>query len=733
MNSPKILFLLICLNIVLFAQGRIIVPELPEPIPSNQVYLKSVDARIDLRKGAGNVTLEQIFFNPSRSRLEGQYLFPIPNRAQIHNFHLYINGQKTKGEILDSKEASRIYEDIVRSMRDPALLEYSGQGLFKARIFPIEPKKDRKIELSYAQVVEFDDGTYRFTLPIKQSGQGSIERFHMVIDLEAEGELATIYSPSHEIDVNRERDNKAQIRFEADHLEGDKDFILYYSLADKDINTTLLTFRPRTDRDGFFMLLTSPRYTVTEKRIISKDVIFVVDVSGSMAGEKIDQAKDALRYCVNSLGKEDRFEIIRFSSSIESFQNELKLAGDDERKNAFYFIDNLCASGGTNINDALKRAIQLKNEKDDRPTSIIFMTDGLPTEGETDVKRILQNIQNQDNQFVRIFGFGFGYDVNTFLLDKLSLEKHGSAQYVRPGENIEREVSTFFAKISNPVLTNPAIDFGDLAVYDIYPKELPDMFQGHRISVIGRYRRAQKGRMILSGRQEGQRRRFEYVISFNKRERENEFVSKLWANRKVMHLMNQIRFNREDAELVQSIKTLGEEYGIVTPYTSFLVREQEKEMALIIDEVASGHASAGLNRLEKASAARESKAEEDEENVGSAVYYQSITRKHRAPVGSTGKSAVMSSRVMKKVASSETETNMLLTIKRIDGKTFKLKNGFWVENGVEQDNQLDKTIVFLSEEYFELSRENVEIRKILVLGEQLMFDWNGITYKIIAR
>jgi len=733
MKSLRILGILICGSMAVFAQGRIIIPEIPGPEPLNRVFLKNVDATIDIIKGVGNITLEQTFHNPSHLRLEGEYLFSIPNEAQIHDFHLYINGEKTKGEILDSREASKIYEDIVKSMRDPALLEYSGQNLFKARIFPIEPKKDREIELSYTQVVQFDRGTYRFSLPIKQSGQGSIEKFHMVINLEDEGELANIYSPSHLIDVNREGRNRARITFERDHLEGDRDFILYYSLADREINTTFLTFRPRTDRDGYFMMLVTPRYDVTEKRVLPKDVIFVVDVSGSMAGEKIEQTRDALRHCVNSLNSEDRFEIIRFSSGIENFQNGLKSARSDEKKNALYFIDNLNASGGTNINGALKRALQLKTTPDNRPTNIVFLTDGLPTEGETDVNRILQNIQHEDKQFIRIFSFGVGFDVNTFLLDKLSGDSHGSANYVKPGENIEKEVSNFFAKISSPVLTDPKIDFGDLAVYDVYPQELPDIFQGQRMSVMGRYRKYGKGRIILTGQQSGKTLRFEYPVSFERRDQNNEFISKLWANRKVSHLLYQIRFNGENPELVQSIKNLSEEYGIVTPYTSYLVREQEKELARVRDDVASGEGSAGFYRLEDAFSARESKAEEDEESIGSVSYYDALEMAALPASKSSGKGAVMSSRVMKKIAGSETETNMLLTIKRIAGKTFNLKSGYWVESGLELNNQPYKTIAFLSDEYFELSRKDSELRKILSMGEEIIFNWNGIIYKIVAN
>ena len=731
MRALSAIFVLIFSSASLFAQGRIVIHERPEIIRDGHVYLKSVNAAIELRQGVGNITLEQSFHNTSPAQLEGEYIFAIPDEAQVHDFHLYINGKKTQGEVLDSKEASEIYESIVRKYRDPALLEFAGHGLFKARIFPIAPKSERKIELSYAQVIKSESGTYRFTLPIRQSGQGSIEHYHMTIDLEAEAPLADVYSPSHKIEVSREGERKAKISFEANHLEGDRDFVLYYSLSDNEINSTLLTFRPRTDRDGYFMLLTTPRYEVRPVKTVAKDIIFVVDVSGSMGGEKIEQAREALRYCINTLKPEDRFEIISFSSTVENFRNSLGRAGKDDLENARYFVNNLSASGGTNIDSALQRALNMKNKDDGRPTSIIFLTDGLPTEGEKDVKGILQNVKNKKKGFVRVFSFGVGYDVNTFLLDKLSHDSHGTANYVRPGEDIEREVSGFFAKISSPVLTNPKIDFGGLRVYDVYPQQLPDIFQGQRVSVMGRYRSPASGEIRLTGEQSGEKREFEYQVTLDRRETENEFIAKLWANRKVSHLLMQIRFDGENQELVESIKNLGEQYGIITPYTSYLVREQERELAIIRNEARGDRPDAMALRIQSMQKARELLAEEDDEGAGSKVMYEALTTQAMPAAASSGRNAVMASRAMKKRAASETEVNMLLTVKRIADKTFNLRNGIWFESSLEGDRKPDEKIAFLSKVYFELSKKDAQIRRILALGERVVFEWQGKVYQIM--
>ncbi|MFQ5583449.1 MAG: VIT domain-containing protein [Calditrichia bacterium] len=730
MKTTFAIVAILIFSAVMFAQGRIIIPERPPEVAPASVHLKQVNATVNLKSGVGNISLEQYFYNPNPVRLEGEYIFPLPAEAQVHDFNLYINGQRTKGEILDSREAARIYENIVRKLRDPALLEYTGQGLFKARIFPIEPRSERRIDLTYAQVVNFEGGTYRFTLPIRQCGQGSIENFHLTINLEEQGELANIYSPSHNIRIEREGKNRARISVEETRLPGDKDFVLYYSVAKKEINTTLLTFRPRTDRDGYFILLASPQLDVYRKRAVPKDFIFVIDVSGSMAGEKIQQAREGLRFCVNSLNPEDRFEIIRFSSRIENFQNGLKHADSEAMKNAGYFIDNLGASGGTNINAALTRALSLKSHQDDRPTSIVFLTDGLPTEGETDVKRILQNVKNAGKDFIRIFSFGVGYDVNTFLLDKLSGESHGSANYLRPGENIEKEISAFFAKISSPVLTDPQFDFGSLAIYDVYPQKTADIFRGQRVSIIGRYGQPGNSRIILTGKQGNRTRSFEYEVNFKRRETENKFIAKLWANRKVAHLLEQIRFNGENPELVESIKNIALEYGIVTPYTSYLVTEQERELQQVRRDISMGSVAISKLRLSGKKEILEYRGELDEESIGSAGFYDAMSAAPAEANKSSGKDAVVASRVMKSIAASEKEEDMLITVKRIYGKTFHLKNGYWVEKGLNLDTSADRIITFLSDDYFRLSKQNEQISKILALGEKVIFSWKGVVYKI---
>jgi len=728
--------LLIFLPDLLFAQGRIILPW-PEPHPPAEriepVRLTRVAAEVKLKNGAGTVALDQTFYNPNRRQREGQYIFMLPNESQVHDFNLYVDGQKTQGEILDKNEARRIYDGIVRGQKDPALLEYLDNRLFRASIFPFPPRGERRIEMTYATVLDYNNGTYRLNLPIRQSGQAVIDDYTVHIELETDQPLGDIYSPSHTIDIRRNGENKARIHLKAKNLEAGKNLVLYYTLDTNEINANLLSFRPRTDQDGYFLMMAHPSLRIARQgKPIPKDIIFVIDVSGSMRGEKLEQAKEALRYCVKALSPEDRFEIIRFSSSIHTFGNKLNYANSENRDNALYFIDELGAAGGTNINAALRKALRTKSDRDKRQTSIFFLTDGLPTSGETDVKQILGNIKNERRDDIRIFNFGVGYDVNTFLLDKLAADMRGSSTYVKPGENLEEAISNFYAQNSTPALTDPEIRFSTKGVYDVYPVRIPDIFLGQRVMILGRYKNSGTANARLSGTRVGKKVSFDYEVEFAQRENTSDYIATLWANRKVSHLLEDIRFNGENEELVTEIKRLGEEFGIVTPYTSYLVTEQEREISAINDLHIQGvKAPSKLSNIAGAQENRQKVAEEDEEAVGGSSFYDNISSSFNRARSSSGKGAVMNSRLQKKVYKSERATDVILTTKRVSGKVFKLTDGVWKEQRRALGGpQVVKTIEFLSEEYFELVDQHPELGEILALGDEIEFYWKGKAYKV---
>ncbi|UCE17380.1 MAG: VWA domain-containing protein, partial [Gemmatimonadota bacterium] len=381
--------------------------------------------------------------------------------------------------------------------------------------------------------------------------------------------LKTVYSPTHDIVVTKQDDHRAEITYVEEHTKPDKDFILYYTVSRSDFGLNLLTYR-ESGEDGFFLAMIAPNVEMKRHNVMNKQILFVLDTSGSMSGEKIEQAKDALTFCLNNLNEGDLFNIISFDTEIESFVSEPVQATSQRIQEARDFVARLHADGGTNINDALVTALRQMNN-DHHLNVIVFLTDGLPTVGITDNPQILKNVTQANDSQTRIFVFGVGYDVNTHLLDKMSEQNEAVSEYVRPEESIEVKISNFYSKIAHPVLTDVALDFGRIDVSQIYPRRLPDMFKGSQLLLLGRYENEGHTTIRLAGKAGGENQKFTYEGSFPSRSETNDFIPRLWASRKIGYLIDQIRLHGQNKELVDEVVRLSKKYGIMTEYTSFLV------------------------------------------------------------------------------------------------------------------------------------------------------------------
>src|SRR4051812_43712717 len=394
-----------------FADGFIIV-ERPMPVPPGhfvfaplEVTNHHVDVKIDRQVAV--TSIDQEFYNPNDQRLEGLYIFPVPKGAHIDKFSMEIGGKSVDAELLPADKARGIYEDIVRKMRDPALLEYAGRDLFKVRIFPIEPRSRKPIKISYTDLLRSDAGmvTYLYPLSTEKFSARPIKNLSVKIELKSTEPLASIYSPSHKVEIKRDGPNRAVIGYESKDEKPDTDFQIVYSSDTRDVGLKLITYKPDGD-DGYFLFLAAPTVT-DETKPAPKDVVFVVDTSGSMAGAKLQQAQKALRFCVENLNAEDRFEIVRFSTEAEPLFNSLVAADADHRKRANEFIDNFKPIGGTAIADALQAGLKVRSDtlaspaRTDRPFVMIFLTDGLPTVGTHNADDIVAQVKKTSG--VRIF------------------------------------------------------------------------------------------------------------------------------------------------------------------------------------------------------------------------------------------------------------------------------------------------------------------------------------------
>ncbi len=569
-----------------------------ESIPPLAIKYQRVSAEI--KDSVAHTHIEQAFTNSTNRQLEATYIFPLPKEASIKEFALYINGKRTKAELIEAGKARKVYEDIVRRMKDPALLEYMDGKLFKMRVFPVPPKGDQKIELDYSQVVDYDNGLMRYVYPLKVGEKYSrtLEDFSMNVNLSSNIAIKTVYSPTHKVSTDFKGEKQAIIGFEEEQSSLDRDFVLYWSFSEEDFGINVLTQKMAAE-DGYFMLMLAPRRDFDEKMIVRKDIVFVLDTSGSMQDEKIEQARKALIFCVNSLNKQDRFNIIEFSTEVKPYENKLIDASPENISKAKEYIDKIEALGATDIDGALKKALEMRTD-DKRPFMVIFITDGKPTIGEKDPKSIIANIRKANTTNTRIFVFGVGYRVNTNLLDEIARETRGVTEYVEPKEDIDHKVTSFYSKASHPVLSNAKLSFGDtLKVYDMYPRETPDLFKGAQLLVFGRYNGSGDYSVTLTGEVNGEPKKYVYEATFPDEVKDNEFIERLWAVRRVGYLIEEIRLNGEEKELTDEIVHLSRRYGIITPYTSFLVVEDEKPDSTVARGTAGGLAADRIARRER--------------------------------------------------------------------------------------------------------------------------------------
>jgi Ca-activated chloride channel family protein len=707
----------------LHSQGFIVPgPGMPSP------YLIRHKVEVEIVDQVARVIVRQTFYNISNRSLEGRYCFPLPKDASITDFEMIVDGKVMKGELLEKEKARRIYEDIVRRQIDPALLEYAGHNLFSASIFPIPPKEEREITLEYSSLLVYDGNVVRFSYPLRgqvsagrtgrnvpvrhPSGRGKRGGFWnpdredvtQVIDIRirSKNPIKNIYSPSHNVDISRRGDHRASVTYEGERKAVSESFKLFYSYSEDDLGLSLMTFKDH-ERKGYFMLLLSPKTSIGENEILGKDILFILDTSGSMGGEKIEQAREALSYCINHLNDRDRFNIITFSTETRFFREEM-VPYRENRKSALAFVRRTEARGGTNIHEALLLGLRMKFERR-RSASIVFITDGLPTVGVTDAAAIVRNIDKANRNEVKIFTFGVGYDVNTMLLDRIAQESQAVSDYIEPEENLEEKITGFYAKISHPVMTGLDLDFGRVKVSDVYPKSLPDLFKDSQLVVLGRYRGGRSGTVMLRGWMNGKEKVFRYNVRFNADEA-YDFIPHLWATRKIGFLMDEIRLHGENGELKEEIIRLSKKHGVMSPYTSYLVQEEDK-LEEIVDVRRDAEPGTVLQRRKSG------------EGAGRAM--------DLAAAPAVGAVAVRNSKVSREMKEAESVPSME-GLQRVRGRTFYMREGFWVDQEYTDQKTID--LKAGSDAVVNLMLEFPETAKFLAMGEKVIFKFKDRFVKV---
>ena len=744
---------------VALGQG-LIVDRRPHIPVSGSYEVKSVQIDARIRDQVAEVQVSQTFHNPGSVQLEAEYLFPLPDDGAIQNMVLLVNGKELTAKILPKDEARRIYEEIVRSKKDPALLEYMGQGLVRTAVFPIPPGADSTVTFRYTKLCTRNRDVVEFAYPFtaQKYTKKPIQKLNLAVRLESKESIKSVYSPM-AVEVTRSGDHEAFVRSEQTDATPSGDFQLVYTLASGPVGASVLSYRPNAGEDGYALVLASPEVVRTAGEPPSKSVIFVLDRSGSMTGNKIEQARKALKFVLENLREGDTFNILTYDDRVEMFKPELQRYTAETKANALRYVDNIYPGGSTNIDEALRTSLKQIQDRS-RPGYILFLTDGLPTAGETNEAAISQRTAAANESHARLFVFGVGNDVNARLLDRLSSGNGGTSDYVRPEEDIEAKVSSFFRKLTSPVLSSIKLVLEGVDVNRSYPREVPDLFDGGQLVWAARYRDSRPTKLILEGKVGTEAKRYEYPVELAKESEggSHRFVETLWVVRRVGFLIDQIDLHGQNKELIDELVELSKKYGILTPYTSFLADERVNlnvqadlgrratdQLALLRDSsgpsaVSQRAAKGRYQYAERAASNDEFLAKQAAAPVTAPAQARgdgtalALARRPglAAAAGPEAAAKPAANAVSVLTEDAEGRVQVASTVRRVGSKTFYKRGKRWVDASVtDEQDQAAQVIEQFSEKYFELARNQTqELNQYLTFEEPVTVNLGSVTYKI---
>ena len=555
-------------------------------IPTSAVLRQSSDVRVELADRVLRYEITETFVNRGSRVGEADFMFPLPKGAAFQDLKLSINGEMVAGETMNASQARQIYEEIVRRQRDPALLEWMGYGLLRARIFPIAPGEQKKVVVRFQTVAQREGDALRIDYfrgvrtSQRETNQQPEGRMSFVLTYPNDPMYGRAYSPTHSI---------YEDPYASETSGGDRSFASSYrgSMRRVEIRdargevTLLIPIRRSTSAaisllasaagkdDGFALITLSP--PAVQPRAVPRDLTFVIDVSGSMGGEKIEQARAAGKQILRSLSSMDRFRLIDFSSDVRTFRDSFSTATRENIRAAERYLDELDAQGSTNISAALDEALSSPVQSGRLPI-ILFLTDGQPTVGERDASVIASNVARRRGSR-RLFTFGVGADLNVSLIEQLALEGRGTASFVRPEESVERAVGIVASRLTSPLVTDVRIHADGVRLLKMHPSGPVDIFAGEDLVILSRYDGSGNAVVRFEGQTTNGPVSWSTRVYFPDRSRENPFVARLWATQRVGYLSAEKRKHGGSQEIDDEIRDLGERFGIPTEFSSYLVVE----------------------------------------------------------------------------------------------------------------------------------------------------------------
>ena len=560
------------------------------------VQITSIEAQVNIRERAAHTTLDIYLRNPGGQQAEAVLLLPVPDGATLNSFAFDGSASEPTARLLPRAEARSTYDDIVRRLKDPALLEFAGYNLVRSSVFPVLAGGTQHLRLSYDHILEVDGDRVDYFLPRSEALANSVP-WTIQVRIEESRPVSMVYSPSHVL-VQRRLDKLGKVLQVKSAASTDPGaFRLSYLLEGVGVSASLLAYPDPSLGGGYFLLMAGlPVKAARDERRVLREVTLVIDRSGSMAGEKMDQTLAAALQVIEALEKDESFNIIDYSSQVAMFAPSPVVRTRENVLAARSYLANIRPGGGTNIHDALLASLPQKATQGKLPI-VLFLTDGLPTVGLTTEVEIRSMVDVANKGGRRIFTFGVGTDVNVPLLDRISDASRAVGTYVLPGEDVETKVAQVFRRLAGPVLSDLELELRDAsgavttrALREVLPARLPDLFEGDQLVLLGQYQGQQPLQFRLSGQYLGERRTFGFEFDLSRASTRNAFVPRLWAGRKIAFLVDQIRqagaagsgvsldqldlfHDPRFRELAEEILQLSTRFGILSEYTSFLATE----------------------------------------------------------------------------------------------------------------------------------------------------------------
>jgi Ca-activated chloride channel family protein len=665
------------------------------------VKVTRVDASVEIIETTAKTTLEISLENTTTRRQEAKLVIPIANDGVVSGFAYDGPGGLVAAQVLPKQEAERIYQQLVSQIRDPALAEFIGYNLIETSVFPIEAQAAQKVQLTYEHLLAGEDNRVDYYLPRTESLQYEVP-WKITVEIASARPISVVYSPSHVLYTHRASATRVTAMTDPDAEYTPGPFQLSYLLEGDGVSASLLAYPDEVNDTGYFLFLAGvPASRPEDVNAIKREVTLVLDRSGSMAGEKIRQAQEAAVQVVSGLDNGEAFNVIIYNQDIELFATQPLLKDSVSEAAAHKYIRATQAQGSTNLHGALQTALAQPPRAGMLPL-VLFLTDGLPTAGIVSEVAIRDLVVTANPFQRRVFTFGVGFDLNAPLLDGLAQLSRARSFFVLPGADVETTVASVFKTLVGPVFADVALRVlasdGREATgrtQDILPAVLPDLFEGDRLVLLGRYIGHEPLTFEFRGNYRGQTRTFTYTFGLEGTDKNNGFIPRLWASRKVAQLIESIRQMGADPsltnndprikELAETIVRISTEFGIITEYTAFLAREGMDlgDTAQVLGQTTDSLYNQGV-------AARS----------GSGAVSQSVNM-----------SIQRSQEVLNRDSSylnSQMERTRIVNAQQANDLTFYFKDGRWVDSRlvtVESVVTPHKTVVFGSDEYFQVAEQ----------------------------